>query len=76
MKSRISVPLSEDLVKAIDELTPEGKSRSETIAQLLRESLAARARRARDQEDLEAINRHASELNEEVEDVLTYHVET
>ena len=72
MKSKTSITLSEDLVKAIDELTPEGKSRSETIEQLLRESFAARERRARDLEDLEAINRHASELNEEAEDVLTY----
>lgn len=76
MKSKTSITLSEDLVKAIDELTPEGKSRSETIEQLPRESFANRKRRARDREDLEAINRHASELNEEAEDVLTYQVET
>lgn len=76
MKSKTSITLSEDLVKAIDALTPEGKSRSETIEQLLRESFAARERRARELEDLEAINRHASELNEEAEDVLSYQVET
>ena len=76
MKSKTSITLSEDLVRAIDELTPEGKSRSETIEQLLRESFAARERRARDLQDLEAINRHAPELNEEAEDVLTYQVES
>jgi metal-responsive CopG/Arc/MetJ family transcriptional regulator len=76
MKSKTSITLSEDLVLAIDALTPEGKSRSETIEQLLRESFAARERRARELEDLEAINRHASELNEEAEDVLSYQVET
>ena len=76
MKSKTSITLSEDLVQAIDKLTPEGKSRSETIELLLRESFANRERRARDQEDLATINRHAEELNEEASDVLTYQVET
>jgi hypothetical protein len=57
---------------AIDELTPVGGSRSETVDRLLRESFAIRERRARDHKDLEAINRHAEQLNEEAEDVLTY----
>lgn len=72
MKSKTSVTLSEDLVAAIDELTPDGGSRSDTIERLLRESFAARERRARDLKDLDAINRHAGELNAEAEDVLTY----
>ena len=76
MKSKTSITLSEDLVEAIDALTPEGKSRSETIELLLRESFANRERRARDLQDLEAINRHANELNEDAADVLTYQVET
>jgi len=76
MKSKTSITLSEDLVQAIDELTPEGRSRSETIELLLRESFAARERQARHLEDLEAINRHAEELNAGAEDVLTYQVET
>lgn len=56
-------------------MTPDGGSRSETIERLLRESLATRRRRARDLKDLEAINRHADELNDEAEDVLSYQVE-
>lgn len=75
MKSKTSITLSEDIVAAIDELTPDGGSRSETIERLLRESLRARERRARELKDLEAINRHADELNKEAEDVLTYQVE-
>ena len=75
MKSKTSITLSEDLVEAIDELTPEGGSRSETIERLLRESFAIRERRARDLKDLEAINRHADELNAEAEDVLNYQVD-
>ena len=75
MKSKTSITLSEDIVTAIDELTPVGGSRSETIEQLLRESFAARKRREQDLRDLEAINRHADELNAEAEDVLTYQVD-
>jgi metal-responsive CopG/Arc/MetJ family transcriptional regulator len=75
MKSKTSITLSEDLVRAIDELTPEGGSRSETIEHLLRESFAIRERRARDLKDLEAINRNAERLNEEAGDVLTYQVD-
>jgi metal-responsive CopG/Arc/MetJ family transcriptional regulator len=75
MKSKTSVTLSKDLVEAIDGMTPDGGSRSETIERLLRESLATRRRRARDLKDLEAINRHADELNDEAEDVLSYQVE-
>jgi metal-responsive CopG/Arc/MetJ family transcriptional regulator len=75
MKSKTSVTLSKDLVEAIDGMTPDGGSRSETIERLLRESLATRRRRARDLKDLEAINRHADELNDEAEDVLSYQAE-
>ena len=75
MKSKTSITLSRDLVGAIDELTPEGGSRSETIEQLLRESFAVRKRRARDRRDLETINKYAEQLNEEAGDVLTYQVD-
>jgi len=72
MKSKTSITLSEDVITAVDRLTPEGGNRSETIERLLRESLSTQARRARDRKDLETINRAASELNLEAEDVLTY----
>ena len=72
MKSKTSITLSEEVVAAIDGLTPKGGSRSETIERLLREAFATRERRARELRDLETINRHADELNEEAEDVLTY----
>lgn len=75
MKSKTSITLAEDIVAAIDKLTPKGGSRSETIERLLRESFAARERRARELKDLETINRHADELNTEAEDVLTYQVD-
>ena len=75
MKSKTSITLSEDVIASIDELTPEGGSRSDTIERLLRESFAARRRRARELKDLETINRHAEELNAEAEDVLSYQVD-
>ena len=75
MKRKTSITLSEGIVKAIDRLTPKGGSRSETIERLLRQSVLRQARRSRDLKDLETINRHAEELNEEAEDVLTYQVD-
>ncbi|MFQ5790125.1 MAG: hypothetical protein ACE5JI_06560 [Acidobacteriota bacterium] len=59
-------------MKAIDGATGKGESRSQAIERLLRESLGERQRREKEARDLELINRHADELNEEAEDVLTY----
>jgi len=75
MKVKTSVTLSEDVVRAVDRMIPNGGSRSETIERLLRESFAWHLRRARDRKDLEIINRNVKRLNEEAEDVLTYQVE-
>lgn len=72
MTLKTSVTLSREILKAVASVTPKGGSRSQTIEGLLRESLAGRARRARDRKDLEIINQHAESLNEEAEDVLTY----
>ena len=60
------------ILKTIDRSTKKGESRSETIERLLREGLAARARRAADARDLALINTHAEALNAEAEDVLRY----
>lgn len=75
MKAKTSITLSEDIMKTIDEIGEKGESRSEVIERLLRESLAQRSRRARDLKDLEIINKHADQLNEEAEEVLSYQVE-
>ena len=72
MKLKTSVTLSEDILKTLKRASRKGESRSETIERLLRESLAARARRVADERDLEIINRHADRLNAEAEDVLDY----
>ena len=72
MKLKTSVTLSEDVLKTLRRAARKGESRSETIERLLREGLAARARRAADVRDLGLINQHAEALNAEAEDVLAY----
>ena len=75
MKRKTSITLSEDVLDAVERMTPKGGSRSETIERLLRDRFAREARRTRDRKDLEAINRNAEQLNEEAEDVLSYQVD-
>lgn len=72
MKVKTSITLSEDILKRIRRTAGKGESRSETIERLLREGLAARARRAADERELALINRHGDDLNAEAEDVLAY----
>ena len=72
MKLKTSITLSEDVLVTIDRATKKGHSRSQTIERLLREGLAARARRTADQRDLALINQHADKLNAEADDVLSY----
>ena len=75
MKVKTSVTLSEDLVRAIDRVTPKGGSRSDTIERLLKQAFIDRERRERDLKDLELINANADALNEEAEDVLSFQVD-
>ncbi len=76
MKVKTSVTLSEDIVKAVDQIANGEESRSEVIERLLRERFVQMSRRKRDLRDLEIINRNADRLNAEAEDVLSYQVET
>ena len=75
MKTKTSITLSEDILRAIERATKEGESRSEVIERLLRESFQEQTRRANDERDKKLINQHAEQLNEEAEDVLSYQVE-
>jgi metal-responsive CopG/Arc/MetJ family transcriptional regulator len=75
MKVKTSVTLSEDIIKDLDRAARRGESRSRAIERLLREQLAAEARRAADRKDLDLINEHSAELNAEAEDVLSYQKE-
>lgn len=71
MKVKTSITLSEDLLRAVDELA-KSSSRSEVIEDAVRDFLASRARAARDARDLEIMNRLADGYNVETADLLTY----
>ncbi len=75
MKLKTSVTLSEDIVAALRKASRKGESRSTAIERLLRQTLAADARRAADARDVESINRHADELNREASDALRYQID-
>jgi metal-responsive CopG/Arc/MetJ family transcriptional regulator len=75
MKLKTSVTLSEELVKMVDRAARKGEARSQVLERLLREALAARARREADERDRALLNRHAEALNAEAEDALRYQID-
>ena len=74
MKTKTSITLSEDLLKAIDLYIGEYRSRSEFLETAARKFIVQLARQKAEQRDFEIINRCADSLNAEAEDVLTYQV--
>ena len=75
MKLKTSVTLSEDLVKMVNRAARKGEARSQVLERLVREALAARARKEADERDRDLINRNADALNAEVEDALRYQID-
>lgn len=75
MKVKTSITLSEDVLQQLDAIAESKESRSQVIERLLRQSLSEQARRERDLRDVELIDTHADELNEEAEDVLSFQVD-
>jgi metal-responsive CopG/Arc/MetJ family transcriptional regulator len=73
MKVETTVALSEDLMAALDRYTQNSQDRSAVVEAALR-AYFARPRRGEDAGDLEIINAHSAELNEEAADVLGYQV--
>ena len=73
MKVETTVALSEDLVAALERRVQGPRDLSEIVEAALRAYLA-RPRRGDDAGDLEIINAHSAELNEEAADVLEYQV--
>jgi metal-responsive CopG/Arc/MetJ family transcriptional regulator len=71
MKVKASITLSDDVLRAVDDLA-KSSSRSEVIEQALRDFLAARERLLRDARDIEVMNRHAAAYNRETADLLSY----
>ena len=75
MKLKTSVTLSEETVRAIDEVAGRGGNRSRVIEEAVVEYLVRRSRERREARDLEILNRNAERLNREVEDVLAHQAE-
>ena len=74
MKTKTSITLSIELLKAIDLYIGEYKSRSAFLETAARQFIVQLERKKTEQRDLEIINRNADSLNAEAEDVLTYQV--
>ena len=75
MKIKTSITLSEELISEIDGLSSQYGNRSLLIERAIRDFLAAEAKRKRDLQDIEILNRRADALNKEAEDVLSYQVD-
>jgi metal-responsive CopG/Arc/MetJ family transcriptional regulator len=74
MKTKASITLSEDVVKAMNKLSGQYRNRSEFIELAVRNYIAQLIRKQRNARDLEIINQRADRLNEEALDVLAYQV--
>jgi metal-responsive CopG/Arc/MetJ family transcriptional regulator len=72
MKTKTSITLSEDVVKAMDKFSGQYKNRSEFVEVALRAYIAHIIRTQRNARDLEIINQRADRLNKEAEDVLAF----
>ncbi len=75
MKVKTSITLSKDILEAIDRIIVKPQNRSAFIENALRDYLKKRAKKLRDEKDLEILNKRADRLNREVEDVLSNQVE-
>jgi metal-responsive CopG/Arc/MetJ family transcriptional regulator len=74
MKVKTSITLSGSVLDAVDRNLGDCKSRSDFIEVATRRYLAQLARLKEEERDLEIINRRASILNREAEDVLDFQV--
>ena len=74
MKIKTSITLSEDVLNDVDRLCGKSGNRSILVEEALRAFLAERARKIRDDKDLDLLNRRARKLTKEAKDVLQYQV--
>ena len=75
MKIKTSITLSEEVLLKIDQISGESRNRSAFIEIAIRDFLKKRAKKIRDDRDLEILNKNSKRLNREAEDVLSYQVE-
>ena len=69
---KTSLTLSGDLIARIDKLAGSKVSRSSYIEQILRDFVDGRAQARKDAREIAAINRHAAQLNAEMNDALSF----
>lgn len=69
---KTSLTLSGDLIARIDKLAGSKVSRSSYIEQILRDFVDGRAQARKDAREIAAINRHATQLNAEMNDALSF----
>ena len=74
MKVKTSVTLNEQIVEELDRITEEGSNRSQMIERAVAEFIMRERRQLRDVRELEILNRLAGDLNEEIDDILSYQV--
>lgn len=72
MKTKTSITISDDVLKAVDSLAGPQVNRSEFIETAIKRFVAHLRREQRNARDLEIINRRAARLNREASDVLEY----
>jgi metal-responsive CopG/Arc/MetJ family transcriptional regulator len=72
MKAKVSLTLSEDLLQELDQMAGRADSRSSFIEKILRNFVAQRAQRRRLAREVAAINEHATKLNAEMSDALSF----
>jgi len=72
MKMKTSVTLSAELVEELDGMTDENANRSQMIEKAVAEFIEREHRQLRNERDLKILNRSADELNQEIDDILTY----
>jgi len=75
MKIKTSITLSEEVLLEIDKISGQSRNRSAFIEIAIRDFLKKRAKKIRDDRDLEILNKNSKRLNREAEDVLSYQVE-
>jgi hypothetical protein len=72
MRVKTSITLSEQTLRLVDRLAGKTSNRSRVIEQVVEAFAAAQARRARDERDLEILNRRGEALNRVMADVLAF----
>ena len=75
MKVKTSVTLSEDLLRSLESIMGNSRSRSEIIEEALRLLIQKRIHEEREKKDLQILNAKARDLNREAQDVLSYQVQ-